>query len=439
MPLRLDDLGINEEKVIRFLKERCKAEVGFYGQVPEKDKAVAATTATILLALYDAGRLSPREKKKWMGELLRFQLQKGEGKGSFCKNEGRCSVWATSWSVWAFFDLQDESIKNAKIEEALEWLLSAQNNGGWGFDKASMPRPFYTYYAYRALKAANKKLKQSRLKSSIENAIKYIVKNQISGQPGTWSNGHNADFSLADTAMALMMLAEEKKEYPALIDTDTINCGMSNLETFVQNKENWNYKWEETGTPLFYLRFFTPAVLIVLLKCGVAPFSRSCIHFVSWFRENVVKFDDEAIGWSGNIAEPSKTPYSWATALGLVALNYWLRSLSKCTQVEIVEYISELTKSQPLKKHQENIDITQLTNKLKKKERSILKMKYLIVLLVFGLTSSILYVANFPYWLSVLLSVEMPPTIVVNLLINLAGGAIIGLITYLWSRKHKRT
>lgn len=438
MSLRLDDLGIDEEKVIRFLKERCKAEVGFYGQIPEKDKAVAATTATILLALYDAGRLSLGEKKKWMGELLRFQLQRGESKGSFCKNEGRCSVWATSWSVWAFFDLQDESVKNAQIEDALDWLLSAQNNGGWGFDKVSMPRPFYTYYAYRALKAANKKLKQNRLKSSIENAIKYIVKSQISGQPGTWSNGRSAGFSLADTAMALMMLAEGKKEYPALIDTDTINCGMSNLETFVQNKENWNDKWEETGTPLFYLRFFTPAVLIVLLKCGVAPFSMSCIRLVSWFMENVVKFDDEAIGWSGDIAEPTKTPYSWATALGLMALNYWLRSLSKRTQVEIVEYIAELTRSQPMKNHQENIYVTQLTNKLKQKEKSVCKMKYLMVLLVFGLASSVLYIANFPYWLFLALSAEMPPTIAVNLLINFAGGAIVSLITYLWSRRHKR-
>lgn len=339
--IKLDDLGINETEVISFLKECCKANIGFYGQIPEVSKPVAPTTSTILLALHYSNKLNEDERQKWLSELIKFQIKdEGNEKFSFCNKEGS-SVWATAWSIWAFFELQDAYKSVPEIEKSVEWLINQSNDdGGWGFDKKSPSRPFYTFYALHSLDAAYKHLKWEKLKNKFEKGLEYILKSQINGKPGLWAKQYDiSEPCPMNTAMSLMVLIENCKKYPTLIEKEIIDSGIIYFRNWLENEKNWaDVRLDEKVTPLFYLHFFTPATLIILLEYGFPSYDVICLKLVNWFRENIRRYDQNSIGWSGDLFERDGAPYSWATALSLIALDRWLKHLSKYDKISIIDY-----------------------------------------------------------------------------------------------------
>lgn len=424
------------EEIIYFLKRTCKADVGFYGQVPRKDKPVAPTTATILLALNSASCLTEEEKEKWLDELLQFQCLDH----SFCKVEGS-SVWATSWAVWCYFTLNKKPELNVDMQKSVEWLLEAQKNGGWGFNKESSPRPFYTYYAAHAVKVAYKKLKWKKLGQSLKSAIKYINKSQIKGRIGEWArDSTSSEISLADTAMALLLLIENKKQYPNLVDNEVINTGMAKLIDLLKDRKNWYMEWTETTTPLFYICFFTPALLILLLRYGIPPYDLRCINFVNWFKENLRKHGDKGIGWCGNIRDEKGRPYSWATALGLISLNCWLKKLQESNKIEVVNYISKLALTPLIKEKFERLHSAELLQKISKlsNENKRLKRKttFFSVMSVFLFIFFVSYITKIPsFVISSLLG--LPQTTWNDIVIGVATSLISSLIIYLLSLVRK--
>ena len=383
------------DKIINFLKIYCKAERGFYGQIPERDLPVAPTTATVILALNYANALSSDEKKKLVYELLSFQL---DDDYSFCKNE-RSSVWATSWAVWCLLEVAGDPIP-AQIIKALEWLLSAQRNGGWGFDKESLPRPFYTYYALRAIIAAYKRLGWRRLKKSIKNVVKYIMRAQ--SEPGWWG-------SISDTSMALMALLEIRKIFPKLVKTSSIEVGMQRLIEHLKNENVEGEMWTEYGTPLFYIYFFTPALLVLLLKYGLPPYDDLCIRFARWFRDNIVEYKSSGTyGWSGRIDE--REPCSWATALGLIAMDMWRRRVGRCSKGELLSYIESRNTSESIFASYEQL----------RRETEIKVYRFIIVVLLF----TIMVITN-PFHIILPILAKIPYATILNTILNTLVSVII--------------
>lgn len=423
----MQKLGINIEEVLYFLKQCCKGDIGYYGQIPKKDKPVSPTTATVLLALDTVNSLTEEEKQKQLTELLQFHYPDC----SFCKQEGRSSVWATSWTVWCFFAIQKEYEPNPTIEKAVKWLLDTQKDGGWGFDKVSPNRPFYTYYAIRAIKSAYKKLRWKELKRALESALVYINRSQIEGKVGEWAAyPDGTETSLPDTAMALMILLENRREYPHLVSQAVIDTGMTKLVELLKNQETWNVRWEETGTPLFYIRFFTPSLLILLLKYGLPPYDPLCLRFVNWFKESVVKYNKHASGWSGDI-ERKQNAYCWATALGLITLYHWWRILStKCDKIEITSFIHKLMSTPLAKEKYERKQLIELSKTLYELRLALKHYKWREKITLLAIVSLISYIVKIPQLLLSLLLI-LPSTLWIDLLVNIAGSIIFASGMYL--------
>jgi prenyltransferase beta subunit len=426
-----EELISKKGSIVNFLKRDCKAEKGFYGQLPEIYKPATATSATILLCLYYTGKLSKNEKRKWLEEILEFQYNDG----SFCKISGKKSVWSTSWAVWVFFESLEGNKQLPEVEKALEWLLSSQNreDGGWGYDKRTPSRPFYTFYAMRAIKAAYKKTKRKLLRNKMKKAIKYIINSQDPNEIGKWSYTKGSSEFLADTAMAIMVLIEEKRNFPDLIDEEIIKIGISRLIKWLSIKKKWRCTLTESAYT-FHINFFTPALLILFLEFGEKPESPICLELVSWFKNNLIN----SKGWCGDLEKQDKTePYSWSTALGLLAVHIWYEKLRKQSRLQLADELHITHSKKPVSRLSNRIikDYNKLKKDLEKLKKSNEKKNFLIMGLLGVCLFLVSYITKIPqYVVNILLGISIS-NFVVSFIISIPILVLQLIIQWYWRRK----
>jgi|GEM_PF-5894018 hypothetical protein len=321
------------KEIFRLIDRAChlllihgRNEKGFYQQqIGVPGKPASPTVANIILALYQSGKLDEKQVEVFLTELLNLQDPKTY---LFCRNEGS-STWATSKALITILSVAPEKIRDERILNSVVALIETQNtNGGWGYTKGYINRPYYCYFAVKALTLAymlctDNKIK-CRLRASLKRTATYLKKTMI--EKGVWGKKEKDTHPCAlSTLLALGALKEiEKCFLEKLIDEDMLECAFE-IVNELGNVNNWKkYVIRESGIP-FSIQPSIPGKLPIILDV----FGRGELSYklVQWLLKNYKEYND-GVGWCPTECG-EENPYTWTTALCILGLLRYLKELKR--------------------------------------------------------------------------------------------------------------
>lgn len=295
-----------------------------------------STTATTLLALYHL-RVLDNNLREQFHETLFWLKDHTENPIIKMKNpedivawdvSESASVWATSLAIWALLSTNYRGQRLNEIIDAVMWLVNQQkDDGGWGFDKQSESRIYFTGLALHSLQLSLKSLhfevpQENNIRKARQLGLNYILQRKEETRRFVyWRTAINQkeEPDPASTLYALWALYEEDaNKYKGLTEK-----GVRFLRHELGAKEVWDFKKfiEETytkyGTQKIIISY-SPSFLIFLLRIGVNPFDEMCLRPLRWLREN-----KGTKGW--HLPGHSEHALSFTTAYALWAINQWHR------------------------------------------------------------------------------------------------------------------
>lgn len=310
-----------------------------------KKKIRTTVVSTCLLALDDMKAISDDLRRSMQSKIISLKdkmdevdVDRGdtgtrkhsEDKAAWCVGETP-SVWSTSYALWALFDTNYKGNYWNEIKKALIWLINQQKaDDGWAYQdfRNCQSTIFLTATVLHVLRKAKKlksqlslsKADKEKIDKAIKRGLKFILdQKKENGKIAFWITPANEkDHDAVSTTWALWALSEDDP----LRHKELIEKGINSLRENLERKEIWEMSKfvDETGTKYdvhktYY--FFTPSLLINLLKLGVNPLDEACIKVIEWLMNN-----RKPSGWiieGYDIEEPQ----TFATALALQTVSTW--------------------------------------------------------------------------------------------------------------------
>jgi len=335
-------------EVISPLLDSFVYKKGFPLDLEESAEYYTSTTSTTLLALHHVGVLSEdlltkiHETLFWLKDntvnpVVKRKLP--EDNVAWDVSEG-ASVWATSLALWALIETGYKGEKNNEIHDATLWLVDQQrDDGGWGFDKESPSRIYFTVLALNALQLSINSIPFSsseleRIKRVKQHGLRFILQKCERKQKFIYWKTKINQKDLPDLTSTLYALWILYKDNPNKW-REIIKGGIEFLRREIKGKEIWEFRKfiEETQTKYGTHKViisYTPSIPIPLLKMGVHPFDELCLKPIMWLRKNKVKN-----GWS--LPGHSEHALSFTTAYALWTITEWhkhvIKEIGKKTEV----------------------------------------------------------------------------------------------------------
>lgn len=142
-------VGIDFNKIINFLKNDCKIDVGFEAQLVGVNAKSATTTGLIVYVISSLTELTTEEKIFYLDELDKFIIPSKDGFPDIYGTNHPCS-WATAQVAIALIQLRAEK---EKIRTILDKLIEKYQlpSGAWCFSREEDERLIYCIYPIIAL------------------------------------------------------------------------------------------------------------------------------------------------------------------------------------------------------------------------------------------------------------------------------------------------
>lgn len=294
-----------------------------------------STTATALLALHhmrllDNGlRIKFHETLFWLRDHTVNRIVKeksAEDKVAWDVSES-ASVWATSLALWGLLGTRYNGKNLSELISATLWLADQQKgDGGWGFDRESPSRIYFTGLALHALQLGMRSLplsnsEKERIKRIKQFGLQFVLHNyEKRGKLVYWKTNINQKEKPdpTSTLYEIWALSEEQSSEHDEILKKSIQFLREELKG-----ETWELRKfiEETKTKYGTQKIvmsYTPSFLILLLRLGIHPFDEICLKPLIWLKENKIKN-----GWS--LPGHSAHALSFTTAYALWAITQWHR------------------------------------------------------------------------------------------------------------------
>lgn len=340
-------------EVISTLLNSFVYKKGFPLDLEEPAEYYTSTTSTTLLALYHIGVLSEdlltkiHETLFYLKDHTSNPIVKSklpEDNVAWDVSES-ASVWATSLALWALIETGYRGEKINEIHDATLWLIDQQkDDGGWGFDKRSPSRIYFTALALNALQLSINSIPFShseleRIKRAKQYGLQFILqKCERKHKLVYWKTRINQE-DLPDPTSTLYALWILHKDNPDKW-REIIEGGIRFLRREIEGKEIWEFRKfiEETQTKYGTHKIiisYTPSIPIPLLKMGVHPLDELCLKPIMWLIKNKVKN-----GWS--LPGYSEHALSFTTAYALWTIAEWYKHVIKEVDKEIEVYPSIL-------------------------------------------------------------------------------------------------
>lgn len=309
---------------IYLLKTYGRTENGFYPQIIGQGEAVAPSTANCIDAIQNCPNIKREYIKEAIDDLFSLQISSGRNAYSWCANE-RSSVWATAKSLNTIIDYDLTLLSDKRVKESISWLskqYNSHNNGwGWGYQKNSPSRPFYTYFVLNCFLKAYKANPNRDYFEIIKNIGKYLLKSQI--EIGIWSNGSDNIPCAGNTAMALVGAKKiESTMQCKILDNQTYKVGSDFVEKTLNDQNNWlSLQWSEPVIAMD-IQFFPSGKVNELLQL-FPPEHPLISKLINWLLENRTTYRASSAlkGWKWPPTETKEeTPYTWSTALAVKSL-----------------------------------------------------------------------------------------------------------------------
>jgi len=322
------DIGGVIESACTFLLNYARTKDGFYPQqVGIEEKPVTPTTAVAILALYKTKKLAEHDYNTYIHMLLNL---KDRTEKSFCVNEG-LSSWATAKALITLLSVDPNVVCN---EDILALIKLQNEDGGWGYRPGYISRPFYTYFATKALilylnandlKRRNIKTEMiEAVEKSLKKANKFLQKIQLND---VWprETGDKRPCPVA-TVMALGSLKLIQQYFKSEVrNADIFETSYLFIQKLTKVKEWDRYGFGESGVA-FYVQpapvDVIPVILEIYGKCEIA------LYLVRWLIKNCKEYKG-TLGWCPLACKENENPYVWTTANAILSLQEWLNASMK--------------------------------------------------------------------------------------------------------------
>lgn len=310
------------EGVINFLKKECKIERGFYSQIVGKKRIMSATSSSIIYyVLNRLGELSETEKELAISEILSFK----ESEEGFYKNAvGICNdktVWGTAQACLALIEL---GCNENDYMDILKWLCSVQKaDGGWSYDGREDNESHILYCFYTVLSLTKYKGSNQLISESLNKAKVYIEKFDALTIPEKTIKFYLLDY------IKIRKISEYEKMRLLYDFTDMII--QNNLEDTITESS-------QHGQGHFYINFHFNSYYL-LLRRFVEPNDIITIYLMNQIHNSV----KSGKGWSNRNTDRSQNIYSWATALTMLSIKFWIFDCKK-KKIDVDSILGELEK-----------------------------------------------------------------------------------------------
>lgn len=333
------------KKAMTLLLQGINDDGGVPFFVGGKEKIRTTVVSTCLLALNDMKAINDDIRRRMQSKIIflkdnmdKIDVDRGdrgtrkhpEDEPAWCVGETP-SVWSTSYALWALFDTDYDGDYWNGIKEALIWLVHQQKaDDGWAYQdfRNCQSTVFLTATVLHVLRQAKKfkpqlslsKAENEEIDKAIKRGLKFLLDQKKEDRKiAFWITPANEnDQDALSTTWALWALYEDDP----LKHKELIRRGINSLREDLEGKEIWEMSKfvDETGTKYgvhktYY--FFTPSLLLNLLKLGVSPLDEICIKMIKWLMTN-----RKPLGWvikGYDIEEPQ----TFATALALQTVSTW--------------------------------------------------------------------------------------------------------------------
>ncbi len=308
------------EEVIKFLKNECKIDRGFYSQIVGKKEILSATSSSIIYyVLNKLGELSVFEKKQAILEILSFK-EVDEG---FYKNAvGTCNditTWGTAQACLALIDL---GCSEKDYIDILEWLCSVQKeDGGWSYDGREDNDSHILYCFYAVLALMRYKGHNQLIIDSLKKAKKFIDKFEAT--------------TVSEKSVKLYLV--DYLKIRKINDYEKMRLLYDFTDMIIQNNlEDTMTESSQHGQGHFYINFHFNSYYL-LLRRFVEPNDTIVIYLMNQIYNTIKK----GKGWSCRNTDRSQTIYSWATALTILVIKFWNSDCIK-KNIEVSEILDKL-------------------------------------------------------------------------------------------------